>query len=157
MTEIEKSARRNIDYSASAVNLVNPKEIEEKLIVYHQKLMSLATLKEELEAEPQYQRVKNMQNEVAAIEKDLYGLIDQFGSYQDLERGWYAVKQHRVNYIYDPTIFKKEFPEFALVVIKEIVDMPRLQGLIKGGLIDTKDLFEKGTATENVTFAYIVR
>ena len=163
---------KNTDYSASAVKMVNPPEIQSMLETYHltaNRVKELQTkidalipqnLKDELNAE-----VLMMGAEVDSI-KDV---INQLGSYQDLDKGWYAVKQRKVSKSYNAEAFEKTYPQYAPAIIIKAVDTTKLNGLLKGGLITEQDLRKRMPAFaedtvgndpimhESESFAYIIK
>ena len=80
-----------------------------------------------------------------------------YGSYQDLDKGWYAVKQRKVSKSYNAEAFEKTYPQFAPAVIIKTVDTTKLNGLIKGGLLAEDDLVDVHIIKESESFAYIIK
>ena len=154
--------RKNIDYSASAVNLTNPVQLQVDL----RALDGLAKQIEELQAKmdaciPQelITSMDSLQTQRRACEVGLRSDIESYGSFQDLSLGWYAVKQRKVSVSYDAARFKFLYPQYALAVIIESVDTAKLKGLLKGGLLREEDLKhpDVAIAKESESFAYIVK
>lgn len=159
--------KKNTDYSASAVKMVNPPEVQSMLETYH----LTATRVKELQAKMDALIPQNLKDELTAevltmgAEVDsIKDVINQLGSYQDLDKGWYAVKQRKVSVTYNAGIFEELYPAFAPAIIIKAVDTTKLKGLIKGGLITEeelrKPLSSKGGAsviTESESFAYIIK
>jgi len=125
-----------MDYSNSAVNLSNPPEVEE-LLIQRQKVSRLQRKAQEaLNSLPEYQNLQRLSGDIAEIDKQLKPLIDKYGSYQDTRKGLYAVKQARQSISYDPSKVKACIPQFADAVIEEVVNKGKIEGLLKGGLIN---------------------
>ena len=150
----------NIDYSKSAVNLTNPRELKDALGAQGERMLDLARLQEKIDAcVPSELKVElaNLQKEIVAENEGIRGYIDTLGSYQNVEAGMYAVKQRKVSISYDPQVFRAQYPDYAPAVIKETVDGTKLNGLIKGGLLTQEDLEKKGVSTKSESFAYIIK
>jgi len=114
----------NIDYTKSAVNLKNPFTIQPMLEMLKGAQSVLAERKAELK-----ERNKDLVAEIERRETELSDLvteirleIDRVGSYQDLETGLYAVKQRKVSYSYDASLFEDKYPEYAPAVIQKAVN-----------------------------------
>jgi hypothetical protein len=161
MTErSEVKTKKNIDYSASAVNLKNPPEVE-KLLIHHRKLLADLT---QLGAEIATHIPAHLTAELESTNRDLqesskaiHEAIDTFGSYQHLESGAYAIKQRKVSKSYKAEPFEKTYPQYAPAVIVKAVDVAKLTGLIKGGLLDEARLEADGVLTISETYAYVIR
>lgn len=152
--------KTNVDYSNSAVNLTNPPQVVESLLAQRERQLRLADLQDKMNAcIPNELKVElaNLQKEIATENEGIKGYIDTFGSYQDLERGMYAVKQRKVSVSYDPQIFRVQYPAYAPAVIKETVDTAKITGLIKGGLLTPEDLENKGVSMKSESYSYIIR
>lgn len=93
MTE-EKKARKNPDYSASAVNLTNPQQVRELLSAYHAQVAALDGIAKEMEALIP-ETLREQRAVLDKIHRAIRQAVDAFGSYQDVESGWYALKQRR--------------------------------------------------------------
>ena len=159
---VELKGKTNTDYSASAVNLTNPPEVVSAMNEYISFVSYIANLKAQLEAYPEWEELKKAEQRLADHNKYIKTLIDEFGSYQNVGKGEYALKQRRVSLSYDVSLFKDAFPQFAPAVIREIVDISKLNGLIKGGLINQDDLTKPTPSglkitTETESYAYIIR
>ena len=148
--------KQNPDYTNSAENLCNPTEVKAVMAEYQSKLNDLeaakAKIPEEImnlciEAEAEVQRVHN----------EVKKAIDQFGSFQDIEAGVYAVKYRRISKVYDVEPFKEHYPKFVPAVVVETINAKALEGVIKGGLIEEADLKMYKVITEDVGYAYFVR
>lgn len=152
--------KKNVDYSNSAVNLVNPDSVKiglDSILILRDKLIEVqAKINECIPAELTLIE-NNLKAEMDRQITDLKGYIELDGSYQDLDRGWYAVKQRKVSKSYDAAVFKLAYPLYAPAVIIETMDTVKLGGLIKGGLIKEADLKTNGVVEEKETFNYIIK
>ena len=155
---------KSIDYSASAVKMCNPDEVKDELAYLHNLNKEIQEVEDEIKKSiPDQLQIKldMLRHSADDITKVLRERIEIYGSYQDLEQGWYAIKQRVVSKSYNAGIFKEQFPKFAPVVIVEIVNEKALTGLIKGGLISEVELY--GTTIippvikESETFRFIIK
>ena len=147
------------DYSASAVNLTNPQVLEVAMAAYRYELAKMADIEVQIKAAiPQaLSDILDQQGRVLAdMSKAIHGLIDQFGSYQNIELGIYAVKQRRESTSYTVEGCRKAIPQFAPAVIEEYVNDKKVEGLLKGGLITKEDVAYFAVKTPLVP-AYIIR
>ena len=145
----------NKDYSASAVNLCNPPEL--KLSLEHRQsfISHIGNLKALLEAYPEWEELKQAEQRLADLDESIRGLIDQHGSYQDLEKGEYALKQRRESIIYKPELVRQYAPpRVASFVLVESVDSKALDALVKVGQIESEVARQCGEVKE--TFAFII-
>ncbi len=154
-----KKARKNPDYSATALSLTNRPEVAEKL----QELIETKTAREVVESRLRdvagdiVLEITELSKKETAIVKELHELVDRLGGYQDMEAGVYAVKQVRTAITYDAVAFKDKYPKYASAVIEEVVNKKAVDGLIKGKLLDSEELLLNGVAIQNATAAYIVK
>jgi hypothetical protein len=150
----------NIDYSKSAVNLSNS-------VVLSVELDQLQNLEQQGEAINNQisslipQALIDMQDQntelIAKKHDEIKLLIETCGSYQNLEKGWYGIKQRKVSKSYNALEFEKNYPSFAPAVIIKAVNTTALNGLIKGGLITEDHLKGLGITEEKETFQYIIK
>lgn len=155
----ESKPRKNNDYTASAVNLTNHevyKGMFENLRHWQENKGKLESELKTKNAEL-YSLLDNCDKEINIVMSDIRLSIDQYGSYQDLERGDYAIKQSTISKSYDAQAFKDNYIKLAPAVIVETVNEKALLGLIKGGLLTEKDLKEKGVTQEAESFRYIIK
>lgn len=147
------------DYTASAVNLVNPPDVGLLLLGLRQAKRELKALEDTLQANNTklFGQIEELQSDINWTTDRIKEGIEKNGSYQDIEAGEYAVKQRRVSKSYDPKKFKDLYPRFAPAVIIETVDVKVLQILQKGGQIDEDVLREAGVTIEKETYAYIIK
>lgn len=149
--------RKHPDYSASAVNLVNPPELK-RVLEERQSFTSLiANLKVVMEAYPEWADLNKAEQRLADHDRYIKGLIDQLGSYQDVEVGEYAVKQLKRTKLYSATNFESCFPQYAEAVLTKSINVPVLEGLIKGNLLDEDGLRRAHIIEDKETFAYIIK
>ena len=147
----------NRDYSKSAENLCNPKELSDKLAAYHEAQSIRERVMVRLEQTPDWQALRAQDKALTIIEQDIRDAIDKSGGYQDLEKGHYALKYRRVSKSYKAEQFKAGFPKFAPAVIVESINVKALEGLLKGGLITEEQLQQWRVVEESVTYAYLVK
>lgn len=156
----ETKGRKNTDYSASAMNLENPKEVLADLHAYHSVLKQLEELKVKMDAcipRELSDQLTSLQTQLGGCTEAIKSDIEIFGSYQDLEKGWYGIKQRAVSKSFSAQAFKITYPQFTPVVIVETVNEKALAGLIKGGLLTEIDLKEKGITQETESFRFIIK
>ena len=152
--------KKNPDFSASAVNLTNPAIVQNYLTIYHADCQSLADLQAQaaacvpldLQAE-----IRAYQEILAKDQRNLRTLIDSDGSYQDIEKGIYAIKQRKVSVSYDPHLLRTCHRVEAELVIEETVNRTKIEGLLKAKLLDAIALKAEGITRETETFAYIIK
>ncbi len=149
--------KKNPDYSASAVNLCNPNEVHARLLELHTIQEKAERLDAVLHALPEYEELEACQQEMTQRRQDLQVVIDQLGSYQDTTTGEYAVKQRKLSKQYNAELFEQFYPEFARAILKKVVDTVKLNGLVKGGLVNEDGMRHSQVMTETETYAYIIR
>ncbi len=149
--------KKNPDYSASAVKLCNPPEIAGELIELHIAQEQAKILEVSLEENELYLDLKGKQKKIADITTHIRELIDTLGSYQDLLAGVYAIKQLKRTKVYSATNFESCFPEYATAVLTKSINVPVLEGLIKGNLLNEDGLRRAHIIEDKESFAYIVR
>ncbi len=158
----EVRKRTNPDYSASVVNLRNPQEVYALLVELYAAQANVSSLDATLRAMPEYEDMKRFEKKVADLIAELKGtaerpgMIDALGSYQDVENGHYALKQRKVSKWYDAKRFKANYPQYPSAIL-ETMNLPVLEGLIKGGLLTEQDLDTHQVIKREETFAYIIK
>ena len=149
--------KKNPDYSASAVNLVNPPELK-KLIEERQSFTeSVAHLRRLLEDSPHWEELKQAEQRLSDHDGYIKKAIDEFGSYQDVETGVYAVKQLKRTKLYSASNFESCFPEYATAVLTKSINVPVLEWLIKGNLLSEDGLRRAHIIEDKESFAYIIK
>ncbi len=149
-----------IDYTASAVKLCNPYPVESLLKTFHSEQDRLTELQKQADTlipTDLKEQIIKTQESIATLSQTLRKTVDELGSYQDLGRGWYAVKQRKLSksYLADP--FERTYPQFAMAVIVRTIDTTKLNGLIKGGLLEEARLEADGVLKITESYAYIIR
>jgi len=155
----------NIDYSKSAVNLVNPDSVKSLLVIRGIQATSLAEYQGELRKRNGdiFAAINEISEAMDDNTAEIRRAIEADGSYQDLVAGLYGLKQRKVSYTYDPSLFRAKYPEYAPAVLRRVVDEEKLAGLIRGRLITMEDLLqpspptELAVATEKPSYVYIIR
>lgn len=158
MAEIK--TKKNTDYSASAVFLCNPAEVTVGYAVLksgRENLMALREKADSLIPQALKDEIELCQKQITEQENGLRTAIDQFGSYQDIETGEYALKQRKVSVSYDSKILRLKHPKEAELVIEETVNTTKINGLVKGGLLDLGALKTEGITKESESFVYIIK
>ena len=156
MTE---NSKKNPDYSESAENLCNPKSVEQMLGRLQLNWLHLQELKAtlRLKASEIVSEIEVQESLIDKIKNDLKEAIDVDGSYQDIEKGIYAVKYRKISKTYDVDTFMARYPQYTPAVVVQTVNVKALEGLIKGGLIIADDLKKQGITREEVSYAYYIR
>lgn len=151
--------KKNIDYSASAVNLTNSLDVCALLQTLQIEQMTLVSLRKESDdLVPQHLKdfIIKSTKKIEEIEKAIRQAIDLFGSYQDVENGMYAIKQRRESISYKPELVRQYAPsKVASFVLIESVDSKALDALVKAGQLTPEQARQCGEAKES--FAYIVK
>ncbi len=146
------------DFTNSAVKLCNPPEIGEKLIILSEVQAQVKVLEESLKENKAYKLLKAMELQVADTIEAIKGMVDARGSYQDTESERYAVKYTRKTAVYgNLPSFKKNFPKFVELCIKETIDVQALKGQVKGKLITEEELEKYKVLKYETGYAFYVR
>lgn len=160
MTTENKSKRANPDYSASAVNLINPLEVSVSLTLLKKLQNDLALIEADIKLLLPLElisRRNKLQTKITEQEQGLKIAIETFGSYQDVEAGMYAVKQRKVSLSYDASCFESHYPELSPAVLVKSVNVKSIEGLMKGGLLDKARLESEGVIKVSEAFVYIIK
>ncbi len=149
--------RKNNDYAESAENLTNPQEV---IALYHEMQLiqhSLDALNNKLAAVAGdvLDAIAQETATMGKVRRELIAAIDLHGSYQDVENGFYALKQRKISVTYLADKVLQFIPEFAQAVIEQVVNKSKIEGLLKGGLITIARVDTVSIKTE--TFAYIIK
>ncbi len=155
-----EKVKKNPDYSASAINLTNPPEVKDLLLAQKNRLFDLSKLQEKIDAcipLGLQAELECLQNEITTEDKGIRGYIDTFGSFQDVERGLYAIKQRKLSVSYDAASFESHYPELAPAVLVKSVNIKAIEGLVKGGLLDKACLEAEDVIKVSESFAYIIK
>lgn len=156
-TEIK--GRKNTDYSGSAVNLTNPPQIRELLAKYRKEEADMMVLQDQMKKCVPLElldRIEILGKWHTETNQSIRSAIDELGSYQDTNKGEYAVKQRKESIAYKPELARQYLESKALnMVLTESVNAKALEGLVKGGIVTPEQARQCGEVTE--TFAYIIR
>lgn len=152
---------KNTDYSKSAVNLCNPVTIGEK----PELLAGLNDTCDALIAERNALidglevnvKIKELSEKINTIRDEIREEVELLGSYQNLDNGWYAIKQRKESLTYNVKKVKLNpaFNKYTDAVIIETVDKGKLEGLVKGGLISAEDA--RACADVSESFVFIIK
>ena len=149
----------NPDYSKSAFMLTNPPQIAELLVKYHKEESDMMILQDEIKKciPPELlDRVAILAKWHAETNQTIHDSIDQLGSYQDVAKGEYAIKQKRESISYQPALVRQYLPvQYHPVLMVESVNTKALEGLVKGGFVTPEQARSCGEVKE--TFAYIIK
>lgn len=152
--------KKNPDFSGSAVSLTNPSDARVYLTNLHGLLNELddvlAAIENSVPAELKERR-DNLEKRIETITNGLKGIIDKQGGYQDVIEGLYALKQRRLSKSYVADKFERLYPQFAPAVIVKAVDIMKLNGLVKGGLLDEGHMELEGVLKLSETYAYVIK
>ncbi len=153
--------KKNKDYTESAVNLTNNVTVKELLDSLHVYERNEAEIQQRIKASiPQelIDQVTAVQDRIRTLTDELKKTIDERGSFQDVEKGEYAVKQRICHVDYDAEAFEKHFSGHAPSVIDtvKVIDKVALKGLIKAGKLTNDGLRRALVITETETFRYII-
>ena len=153
----ESKAKKNTDYSASAVNLCNPSEVALSISRIKVLQMDIDNLDAVLKSYPEYEQLLERQQEMAQARKEAEQSKEAHGSYQDIEKGWYGIKQRAVAIRYEVGDFEKNYPQFVPAVIVKAINPDALKGLIKGSLITEEGLRNSGVIQEKESFRFVIK
>ncbi len=164
-----EGTKKNTDYSASAVNLGQHAEVEMAYVSYKDTLADKQGIQNRIDAliekllgdNAEYNELTrelgDIENRASQKYTELKNIIDSSGSWQDVENGYYAVKQRKESKSYLAEPFAKHFEKFAPMVIVPSVNTKALEGLIKGKLITEDELDNAGVIQRTESFAYIIK
>ena len=150
--------KKKLDYSATAENLCNPGEVMDLLVKLHYEERQHELLNEQLRTANRtlYDQIDEKDKAIGKLRLQIREAIDQFGSYQDVESGEYAVKYRRTSKVYDAEKFAEFFPKYVPAVLST-VNVDELKKLIKGGSISEEELKNCGVTQEEIKYAYYIR
>ncbi len=148
------------DFSESALNLKNPPEVKELLEQLSAEEDHLHKLQEEFkQINPELaDKIIAMSEKISERQQMIRTAVEEHGSYQDTETERYAVKYARKTAVYgNIEAFKKSFPKFAELCIKEVIDITALNGQLKGKLITQEELEKAKVLTWDTGYSFYVR
>jgi hypothetical protein len=151
--------KANPDYSASAVNLTNPPEVQELLMAQLNRQAALVVLKDQADAcipDALKREIGELEAAITIENTSIKGYIDTFGSYQNVDTGMYGVKQRRESITYKPELVRQYAPsKVASFVLVESVDQKAMDAMLKTGQLSPEQAKQCGEVKES--FAYIIR
>lgn len=148
------------DFKDSALNLCNPEPVKELLEKLSDEQAKLKAINDELEvvAADLIKKGNTQKLIIEGLDKQIRAEVEEHGSYQDTENERYAVKYARKTAVYgNIEAFKKNFPKFAELCIKEAIDITALNGQLKGKLITQEQLEEAKVLTWDTGYAFYIR
>lgn len=146
------------NFENSAVNLVNPPEVGEKLKELHIAQEQAKLFEAALAEDDNFKEMKRYEQMVIDITAQTKDMVDKLGSWQSLEEESYAVKYARKTAVYgNLPSFKQNFPKFVELCVKETLDVNALKGQVKGKLITEEQLEKTRVLTYDTGFAFYVR
>lgn len=148
---------KNPDYTASAENLTNAKEVlclmDERAVVLKE-LQSLALSLRESE----FGKLMTLnEGRLEVLTGEIKAEIVRLGGYQDIELGIYALKQKKVSLRYNAEPFIQAFPDYEKAVTVTEVNVEKIKGLVKGKLITEEELQRAHVITESATYSTIIK
>jgi len=153
----ETKTKKNPDYSKTIVNQTNADEVKVALHVYYELQLDAEKLRGMLEKMPEFKEWVAASTKVDWQKSKVQDVIDNYGSYQDVENGIYGLKYSRQSKDYHAEPFLEKYSKYAPAVIEQTINVKALEGLVKGGLLAEVELKQAGVITETPTFAYYIR
>lgn len=151
--------KKNPDYAASAVMLTNSPQVEgllRELQNYQVAVNQLRNQADALVPDELKSKIQRAEEQASKLSKDIRQSIDEFGSYQDIDKGWYAIKQKRESISYKPELVRQYAPsKVASFVLIESVDSKAMDAMLKSGQLTPVVARQCGIVEEK--FAYIIR
>jgi hypothetical protein len=135
--------KKNSDYKDSAIKLENNPKLAEMLNALYELQESERIQQGAIQAFIPEEAVANLRNcrvQIEQLKAEIKTAMDSLGSYQNIEKGWYAIKQSRSSIVYSVENCRKFIPDFAKAVIDESVNEDKIKGLLKGKLITQEDV-----------------
>lgn len=145
------------DFAVSAENLCNPPALGDKLEELNKLKEEISQYEAALETIPTYNLLLSKSADVQRVTTEIKAMIDELGSYQDIHIQRYAVKYRSIHKEYHADKLKANFPKFVELCIIDSVNIPALEGQIKGKLITEEELANAGVITYNTRYSYYVR
>lgn len=156
----EAKKPKNPDYSDSAPDLTNAPEVKGLFDEWLEKDKAASALSVQLNIElkenPTQKALLEAEEVAGTAKASLEAAIVEFGGFQDVEQGLYALQQVRKLTTYDPNKIRKYIPEYADKILVQ-VDATRLKGLIKGGLVTQEQVAKCSEVKETKRFVIEAR
>ncbi len=136
---------------------LNSESVLLALTAYHQCLDSIDDVTQKIEAlaTDLTTQKRRLETELGALKEIVRQKVEEHGNYFKDDEGWEARLEPRRSINYRADTFRKLYPEFAAAVIVETVDMAKVKGLLKGGLVSEEKL--EPAADVKTTTAFIIR
>ena len=132
--------KKNPDYSESAINLRNPPDMLPYLNNLHSFYTSLDNILLEIEnliPTELKEKQEQLETDIRDTIKNIKTLIEEQGSYQNIEKGLYALKRSKKNTVYLPELVRQHTSaQIASSVIIESVDVKVMKEIIKTGQLN---------------------
>lgn len=156
MTQTDEVKKpKNPDYTASAVKLTNAPEVKALLDEWQAAKQLADEAQEQMQAEllklPSVINFNTANDTVAEARATLEKTIIEFGGFQDIEQGLYALQQVRKLTTYDADKIRKNISKYADVILSG-VDTVKLKGLVKGGLVTPEQVAKCSEVKESHRF-----
>ena len=151
--------KKNPDYAASAVMLTNSPQVEGLLRELQNCQTAVSQLRNQADAlvpDELKGKIQRAEEQASKLSKDIRQSIDELGSYQDIDKGWYAIKQKRESISYKPELVRQYAPsKVASFVLIESVDSKAMDAMLKSGQLTPVEARQCGEVKE--TYAYIIK
>jgi hypothetical protein len=156
----EPKVKANPDYTASAVDISNPQDTVQAYADWLRCKSLLERAELEIEGKIPTELITARDAARKAVDlalKQLQDTVKMAGGLQDIENGHYALYQRKVTLEYDAVEFPKWYPNEAKLVIEPSINVTKLKGLIKGGLLNESTMKEQEIITAKETIVFIVK
>lgn len=144
--------KKQPDYTKSAVSITNDPSVEPLLANRRLLQSEINALAVQLKEAPGYQVYIESQRRLAELDQAIRDAIEKVGGYQDIAAGLYALLQRRVTITYNPGTIRDCIPNYAEAVIEEVVNVAKIKGLLKGGLISEEKVKPAERTSESIRF-----
>lgn len=139
----DTKTKKNPDFTASAESITNTDEVRTALLLYYQLRVEEEQLLELVKGTELYKEYLKIQRKGAKQIEKLHKVIDEFGGYQDVETGNYALRQRRFTTVFIPEMVKQHLPpDLVSAVLAIVVDIKRIEQFVKGGVITPEQVGE---------------
>ena len=146
---------KGTDYSKSAIDLTNSNEVLNLLNEYGNALeaedIAQQAVLETAESKAFYDALHTSKKAKEAVKV----AIDRCGSFQDVGKGLYALKQRKTSVSYDPVRVREFIPDAVAMAIIETVPNRKIDGLLKGKMI-TEEQASSCRIVAELAPAYII-
>ena len=151
--------KKNPDYTESAVDLKNDQRVLVDLRAYHGLQDQIEKLNSDIDAlipQELKDQLASLEIQKKACLEGIKSDVESYGSYQDVESGWYAIKQRKKSVTFPLDKVRAYAPKkVADFVIVESVDEKAMEAMIKAKQLTATELELCSETSES--FVYIVR